>query len=363
MRSSILAPLLSCLAFLGAATLGSVVGAAEVPTVLVQANAPGWITVSYRHSGAGGVAVYRISRVGGTSVFLDASDGQWTDAGLQPNTTHSYIVCAIYADGTEACAGPVSATTMALPGPPSNWGAPRIINSEVSTDALKVYWGAVGTYPQILIHLSDPEGHVDQRDVKSVANGSATFVGLRSNVRYRVILKGYDSLALSGGRGPWSPDVFIATAIPPGEAPPPAAPSNATLAVRALSPKSVLLEFTVQCSHVGSGDKFIVYRDRKQVGEVANLKGIIGGLSGSYTDAVGVAERRHQYRVCFLNPPSPKACSATVAGPEPSIGIESRMPDAVGKPKGIDPGNPDLDVVKTPSGIKPKPRPGTVLGR
>jgi hypothetical protein len=337
--------------------------AAEVPTVHVQANAPGWITVSYRHSGADGVAAYKIARVGGASVFLDASDGQWTDAGLKPNTIHSYIVCAIYEDGEEACTEPVSATTMSLPGAPANYAPPSIVNVGVSTDAIKVTWGATGTYATILVHLSDPEGHVDQRQVKNVANGSYTFPGLRSNVRYRVILKGCSANVFTGdGCGPWSPNVFITTALPPGEAPPPAPPSNATLAVRVPDPTTVLLEFTVRVSHVGAVDKFVVYRDRKQVAEVTKLKGIVGGLGGSYTDKVGRAERRHYYHVCFLNPPSPKACSATVAGPEPSVGIQSKMPDVLGNPSGIDPGL-DLHVIKKPSDIKPKPRPGTVLGR
>jgi len=316
----------------------------EAPSVNVQANGPGWITVTYSHSGTNGAWGYRIERQGGDSVTLHSPNGQWTDSHLTPGTTYSYTVCAIYEDRTEACAGPFPEETQPAPGRPFNFDPPRIVDVAVNENSIKVFWGPTGDYPTILVHLSDPRGNVDQRKIRNVPNGSQSFVGLRPGVRYRLILKGYSKL---GSTLPWSPDVFITTALPPVQLPPPP-PSKPTLTVKALDPKTVSLDFAVKISS-SCTCKFLVYRDGKQVAAVAP-RSDLGGLKGSYTDAVELWERAHDYRVCFLSDsPTAKVCSITVAGPPPSIDVQAKPPADIDVRKPIDP--EDL-------GITPKPRPG-----
>jgi len=287
----------------------------EPPSVNVQANGPGWITVTYSHSGTGGVWGYRIERQGGDSVNLHSPNGQWTDSHLQPATYYAYSVCAIYEDGTKACGGPFSARTLPAPGKPFDFDPPTIIDVAVTEKSIKVFWGQTGDYPTILARLTDPEGpYVDQRKIRNVPNGSQIFGGLRPGVRYRVVLKGYSKL---GSTLPWSPPRFIWTATSPAHLPPPP-PSKPTLTVKALDPKTVSLNFAVKISWAGCKCRFLVYRDGKQLAEVAPHSDV-GGLRGDYTDEIELWERAHDYRVCFLgNSPPVKVCSVTVAGPRPA---------------------------------------------
>ena len=348
MRGSIVA--LSCLAGLAATSLGAGTAAgAEAPSVTVQANAPGWITVYYSHSGTGEVREYKIQRQGGGGTTLYSPNGQWTDSHLEPDTQYAYTVCAVYDDGDEACSSPVAARTLPAPGKPANFDPPTITNLEVNENSIKVTWGQTGDYPSILVHLSDPQGNVDQRKLQNIPNGSQTFVGLRSGVRYRVILKGYSKL---GGTLPWSPDVFITTTLPPQEPPPPPPPSKPTLTVSGPKPGTVSLEFTVKVSVVGPDTKFMVYRDGRQVTEVPP-RSDIGGLKGSYSDEVDLWERAHDYRVCFLGgAPTVKVCSDTVAGPPPSVDTTPKPPEGAGDSlKQMDPA--PKSVPKPPRWMKP----------
>ena len=53
--------------------------ASEAASINVQANAPGWITVTYSHSGTGGVQWYRVERRDGGGTNLYSPNGQFTD--------------------------------------------------------------------------------------------------------------------------------------------------------------------------------------------------------------------------------------------------------------------------------------------
>jgi len=340
---------LAILAGLASIFFGTVtVDAAEAPRVTVQPNGPGWITVTYSHSGTGGVWGYLIKRQGGDSVTLRSPNGQWIDSHLQPGTNYAYSVCARYEDGTEACAGPFGVKTLPAPGKPFNYNPPIITDVGVNENSIRVYWGPTGDYPNILVHLSDPQGNVDQRKIRNIPNGSQIFVGLRSGVRYRVILKGYSKL---GSTLPWSPDVFITTASMPAaqQAPPPSKP---TLTVTAPQRGAVALAFAVKIAVASSENKFLVYRDRKEIASV-NPRSAIDGLGGTYSETVKLWEQ-HRYQVCFLGgSPTVKVCSDTIPGPAPSIEVQPKPPI-------------DSDILTTPArpdlGVVPKPR-GDFTGR
>ena len=216
--------------------------ASEAPSVHVQANAPRWITVTYSHSGMG-VQWYRIEREGGGGGILYSPNGQFIDTNLTPKTFYRYRVCAVYEADDDGCSEWAGDTTLPDPGKPANYNPPIIIDHESATDSIKVTWGATGDYGKILARIEDDRGNNSQRDLPNTPNGSHIFNGLRTGARYKVILKGCDNSLLGSGCGPWSPPVFITTAEPPRQAPP---PSKLTLTVTAPQQGAVALAFAVK---------------------------------------------------------------------------------------------------------------------
>ncbi len=207
----------AALALLGAAS------AAETPTITVQANAPGWITVNYYHSGLEGVVGYVIQRQEPAAQISSYSpNGQWTDSYLTPSTTYAYRACAYYSTENDPVCSPwVHATTMPPPPPPASMDPPIITDVSVTTDSLTVSWGAIGQYSKILARLEFAAGGSDQRDLQSRANAAYTFRSLTPDTPYRILLKGCSRTILGSSCGPWSPAVSIKTAAIPAPPPPP----------------------------------------------------------------------------------------------------------------------------------------------
>lgn len=100
----------------------------EPPSVRVQANAPGWITVLWEHTGQD-VYYFVIERQDApytdSSVFLIAQSENRTDSvtdkNLKADTLYKYHVCAVYADH-RTCSDWVSAKTLSPPPPPPSSG-------------------------------------------------------------------------------------------------------------------------------------------------------------------------------------------------------------------------------------------------
>lgn len=287
-------------------------------------NGPRMITLGWLHQEEGiyGYAVQvKEAEQWLDGTRLDHTFEQFTLTGLEPETWYILRVCAVY-DPTnrteDECSEPeVRVQTMPLPGRPANNDPPTIIDYAVTPDAIKVFWGPTGDYTRILVHLSDPDGNVDQREVSNTPNGSHTFEGLRAGVRYRVILKGCSLTLLGISCGSWSPDVFIPTPRTPEEPPPPSKP---TLKVTRDTPTTVVLDFSVQTRVVSDVDRFLVFRDGVQVKEVMPRAGV-GGYTGSYPDqTVG----HHRYQVCFKQRAEP-VCSDPVSS-VPVIDVQQRFP-------------------------------------
>ncbi len=101
--------------------------AQETPSIRVQANAPGWVTVCWEHSGQD-VYYWVIERQSppygdSTTALIAQSQNRTdcvTDKNLRASTTYKYHVCAVYAY-SRTCTDWVSVTTLAAPGttPPS----------------------------------------------------------------------------------------------------------------------------------------------------------------------------------------------------------------------------------------------------
>ena len=125
MQKNIIRAFLFGLALLAIGSAAESAYAQEAPRILAQANAPGWITVSWEHSGQD-VYYFAIERQDApytdNSVFFIAKSENRTDSvtdkNLQGNTLYKYHVCAVYAY-SRTCSDWVSVRTLAAPPPRS----------------------------------------------------------------------------------------------------------------------------------------------------------------------------------------------------------------------------------------------------
>jgi hypothetical protein len=289
--------------------IGSVAAQDDELVVTPVSNAPGWITVYFQHLSPEGTLWYVVEREGGVvSPPIGGPDGYWTDVNLQADTEYRYRACAIPETGQPSCSEWKAERTMPAPGRPTGFEPPIITNLELTPDSIRVTWGRTGDYTKILARIDDDLGNHFQLDLQNRPNSSYTFVGLRSGALYRVILKGC-AFSLNNGCGPWSPDVFVTTPVPP---PPPAPPGKPTLAVSDYSGDSVSLSFSVMTNRAGPDDMFLVLRNGSEVGRV-QPRGGLGGFYGEFVDQIGT---RHRYVVCFKYLPSEQVCSDAVLRPK-----------------------------------------------
>jgi hypothetical protein len=92
-----------------AAAVGS-----EPPEIInAWANAPGAITLEWRHSGSG-VFSFVVEEASGGFVFADADKRRQTVVGLKPSTTYRFHVCAVY-DYNRVCSDEGGVGYVAIP--------------------------------------------------------------------------------------------------------------------------------------------------------------------------------------------------------------------------------------------------------
>jgi len=121
MRHNTIFVFLFSLTLLAFASVTKPVNGQEAPRILVQANAPGWVTVSWEHTGQD-VYYFVIERQDSpytdNSVFVIAQSQNRTDSvtdkNLQANTLYKYHVCAVYAY-SPTCSDWVSVRTLSAP--------------------------------------------------------------------------------------------------------------------------------------------------------------------------------------------------------------------------------------------------------
>ncbi len=161
MRHNIVLTLLSALTLLVFGAITKPVNGQEPPRTLVQANAPGWITVSWEHTGED-VYYFVIERQDApytdNSVFLigrsENRTDSLTDKNLKADTLYKYHVCAVYLDH-RTCSDWVSIRTLSAP--PSSGGssgsappppahpylrAPDLTATSSTFNTITLYWGS-----------------------------------------------------------------------------------------------------------------------------------------------------------------------------------------------------------------------------
>lgn len=297
---------------IGLVLAAGVVVAKEQPGVVVQPNAPGWITINYTHSGTGGVIGYYIERQETGIIFSSvAPSGQLIDTHLKPDTQYAYRACAVYADEEKPeCSPFIPTRTLPAQGKPRNYDPPLVQDVGIDIDRITVTWGAVGEYTNILLRLDDAGGNLGQWEVRSLANGSFTFRPLKPNTTYHIILKGCTNNPFSGHScGPWSPRFTFTTF---GPVPPPPPPGKPTLTLSGTTDSTVSLAWQVKVLDSYPGDRARLYRDGRPYKEL-EARSALNGLQGTYTDTV---QERHAYQVCFERDViSVQVCSDRVLDP------------------------------------------------
>jgi hypothetical protein len=328
---------------LSALGLSAAAQAAEHPTVFVQPNAPLMVTINYTHVGDDGVESFRIERDGAEIKTAYVPEGQLIDPYLEADTQYVYRVCAIYPE-EEACSPDIPVRTQPPERPPINMDPPININVEATETAIQVSWGAIGEYTRILARIEGDDGYIKQVDLEPKANRAYAFRDLRTGVRHRVSLKGCTKTLLGSSCGPWSAAHYATTVAATAEPPRPTKPTLESSLIDG-TPLAVSLKFTVQVMQ-GEGDRFVVYRGRgrlKEVAPVGAASSVHGfdGWSGSFVDIPeNWVERDADYRVCFEGhfPPA-RVCSDTVRVTLPAPLVVEKPdinPDLIVKDNGVE---------------------------
>jgi hypothetical protein len=125
--------------------------------VRFQANAPGWVTINYAHSGTGGAIGFYIEREGAGTVFASvAPSGQLIDTHLEPDTQYAYRACAAYEGADEpACSNFFPARTLPANNKPANFDPPLINDVTIDIGKIAITWGPTGDCSKVLLRLDD----------------------------------------------------------------------------------------------------------------------------------------------------------------------------------------------------------------
>jgi hypothetical protein len=285
-----------------AATQGTAALAEEAPIVGVQPNAPGWITVSWTHSGKDlvGMRVQR-QQPAVTWIFQGTAVGAHTDTGLTATTEYHYRVCAEYAGPQFECSEWLAARTLPPPPPPS--ATPRFSRYEAGSDTIHLWWMTGGySYFQVKAAVKG-EPAVENRVTAAGAEAHYQIGGLRANQAYVVSLQGCNTTLLGASCSNWSA-TQIQTAPQPLAAP--------TLQATPSSPYQITLRWP------GVNELYItgiqLYRDGRVIYDAATY----GGFTSNYSDRVQ-ANTEYTYRLC-ISDRAAGVCSDNVrASPLPTV--------------------------------------------
>ena len=204
---------------------------AEAPVITsAVANAPGWITIGWAHSGQDGALGYRVKRKSPAWTWPYLTHvGLHTDMGLTPSTAYEYQVCSVYAGGVEECSSWHSVQTQPPEEQPPVYTRPppTISAHEVGPDYIVIKWSG-RAYERIHLRwkedtpgASRAEAEIQFDHGRSV--GYRRFDNLRASTRYTFRIQGCDLNVIGVAKcGPTSwPPFPITTAGAPLPPPPP----------------------------------------------------------------------------------------------------------------------------------------------
>jgi hypothetical protein len=276
------------------------VHAAEEPSVTAISNAPGWVTVYWKHSGRGATN-YLVQRQEPPYTWVfETNDGHHTDMGLKASTTYNYRVCAVDEAGNMACSTWKPVTTMA---PESSGGlsVPVIISQDVTPDRISLSWTSTTRYGSFNVRWFDKAtpNAAGQVNVKgSVTYGSYEIRNLRPGRLYVVLIQGCNwgllGSSCSGWRG-------TEVQMPLPQPPPPPPPTAPTLTASASSARQIVLSWGV--NEAERITRTVIERDGRPISERT-------AAMNRFDDTVR-PNTEYTYRVCLTNQTG-TACSNTI---------------------------------------------------
>lgn len=269
--------------------------AREAPSVAVQSNAPGWVTVIWEHSGKG-ISHYLVQRQQPAYTWVFKTHvGSHTDMGLQAGATYNYRVCAVDADGKETCSPWIKVTTMA---PESSGGLaiPTITSREAFPDRIRLSWSSATKYGSFNVRYSEKGARAIQVNVKgSVTYGAYEARNLLPGRTYVFGVQGCNWGLLGSSCSGWR-TIEVNTPLPPP--PPPSAP---VISTSAATERRIIL--TWQTNAAERITRTVVERDGRLHDERA-------AATGRLDDTVR-PNTVYTYRVCVTNETG-TACSDVV---------------------------------------------------
>lgn len=252
---------------------------------------------------------FKIERSTDGATFIQVSTAgagiiSYTDTSLSPSKKYYYRVCAYNAGGNSAYATTASATTQALPAPPTAPSSPTI--TVVSNSSLKLGWKDNSTTETGF----KIERSTDGTNFALITNTLASVItftdsGLASSKKYYYRLRAYND----GGTSAYTTTVSATTSAPPSL---PAAPT--TLAVTVVSNSSLKLTW-VDKSTNETGFKI----ERSTDGTSFTQITLAGANVLNYTDSALTSSTKYYYRVRAYNGGGDSAytavASATTSAP------------------------------------------------
>jgi hypothetical protein len=272
--------------------------AQEAPSVSVQANAPGWVTIIWEHSGKG-ANHYLIQRQDPTAMWTsEANVGSHTDKGLKASTTYNYRVCAVDSAGNPTCSPWIKVTTMPPESSGSGYSIPIITRQDVAPDRISIAWTSTTRYSSFNVRWfkkSDPS-RAGQVNMKGRGTAGEYVIGpLQTGLTYVILVQGCNSGILSSSCSKWG-GFEATTSLPPP--PPPTAP---TLTASAASGRQITLTWGI--NEAERITRTVVERDGRLLSERAAAINRLDDTVRPNTE--------YTYRVCLKNQTG-TACSNTV---------------------------------------------------
>jgi hypothetical protein len=234
-----------------------------------------------------------------------APSGQWTNAGLNANTTYNYRVCAV-SGNSPTCSGWASAKTQAAPPTsPSGTVAPIITGHDDAPDRITIRWTSSESYGSYNVRWAE-KGLAEAQDEvgTSGTTGAHTVGGLQPNRVYTFKVQGCHRTLYGSSCGYWSAILQVTTPVP--LPPPPTAP---VLSASSPDPRRIIISWSVsadqQITHTLIQRDGATYRD--SAGAIIQLD-----------DQAVRPNTEYRYRVCLTNRVA-TACSALTAIGKPII--------------------------------------------
>lgn len=258
------------------------------------ANAPRALTVAWAHNDNGvfGFAVQIKTEGEWRDVqHLDHTFGQTTLVFLEPDTTYTVRVCAVYGPDRESdleCSESEPAVrTMPLSSTTASGAAPTLTRSEVSENTIKIWWQSAA-YGFFHVRWAEKGQGETQDQINSAGqSGYHEVNNLRPGTVYVFRMQGCNRTLFGSSCGSWGTPVEIRTALPPLQTP--------TLSVL---PDDSSLYVKLQW---GGGVDFtntnlLLYRDGKVVHDARART----GMNNPHIDVVPRRNTEYSYVLCFV---------------------------------------------------------------